>query len=122
MFPGDFHALKKACLVLSKTMNPFATLIDKFQIVKFVQLLYSVDLTATNFKGAVILHMDIPASKTAGDAPLYPSVFTSAHSSSILTAFAILRVGYTYDPQQLQNIKLSGCQFLVFIQGGHEQQ
>lgn len=76
MFPGDIHALKQACLVLSKTITSFPTLIDKFQIVEFVQLSYSVDLTATNFKGAVILHLDIPASKTVGDAPQYPSVFT----------------------------------------------
>jgi hypothetical protein len=98
MFPGDIHALKQACLVLSKTITSFPTLIDKFQIVEFVQLSYSVDLTATNFKGAVILHLDIPASKTVGDAPQYPSVFTFAHSSSILTAFAILRDGHIRPP------------------------
>ena len=84
MFPGDFHALTQACLVLSKTISSFATLIDKFQFVEFVQLSYSVDLTATNFKGAVILHMDIHVSKTVGDAPQYPFVFSYAHSSSIL--------------------------------------
>jgi hypothetical protein len=93
-FPGDFHTLKEACFVLSKTMNSFPTLIEKFQKPEFIQLSHSADSTTTKFKGAVILHLDIPTFKTVGDAPQFPSVFTFAHHSSILTACAILRDGY----------------------------
>ena len=93
-FPGDFHTLKEACFVLSKTMNSFPTLIEKFQKAEFIQLSHSADSTTTKFKGAVILHLDIPTFKTVGDAPQFPSVFTFAHNSSILTACAILRDGY----------------------------
>ena len=42
----------------------------------------------------MILHLDIPTFKTVGDAPQFPSVFTFAHNSSILTACTILRDGY----------------------------
>ena len=93
-FPGDFSILKEACFVLSKTMNSFPTLIEKFQKAEFIQLSQSADSTTTKFKGAVILHLDIPTFKTVGDAPQYPSIFTFAHNSSILTACAILRDGY----------------------------
>ena len=93
-FPGDFHTLKEACFVLSKTMNSFPTLIEKFQKAEFIQLSHSADSTTTKFKGAVILHLDIPTFKTVGDAPQFPSVFTFAHNSSILTACTILRDGY----------------------------
>ena len=34
-FPGDFHTLKEACFVLSKTMNSFPTLIETFQKAEF---------------------------------------------------------------------------------------
>ena len=117
IFPGDLPALKHACLVLSKTIKSLPTLIDKFQIVEVVQVSYSVDLTATNFKGAVILHLDIPVSKKVGGASEYPSVFTIAHSSSILTALATLRDGYIRPPAAAE-YQAQWCQFLVSIQWG----
>ena len=73
---GDFHTLKEASFALSKTMNSFPTLIEKFQKAEFIQLSHSADSTTTKFKGAVILHLDIPTFKTVGDAPQFPSVFT----------------------------------------------
>ena len=84
-FPGDSSTLKEACFVLSKTMNSFPTLIEKFQKAEFFQLSQSTDSTAMKFKGVVILNLDIPTFKTMGDAPQYPSIFTFAHNCCILT-------------------------------------
>ena len=50
-FPGDFHTLKEACFVLSKTMNSFPTLIEKFQKAEFIQLSHSADSRPQSSKG-----------------------------------------------------------------------
>ena len=116
-FPGDFHTLKEACFVLSKTMNSFPTLIEKFQKAEFIQLSHSADSTTTKFKGAVILHLDIPTFKTVGDAPQFPSVLP-LHTIVVFWLPVPFYGTGIFDLQLLPNIKLNGCQFLVSIPGG----
>ena len=93
-FLVTFILSRRHVLCLAKRWILFQLWLRRFRKQNFIQLSHSADSTTTKFKGAVILHLDIPTFKTVGDAPQFPSVFTFAHNSSILTACTILRDGY----------------------------